>query len=350
MIAAGENSRQEDFDREHDLNLIRLPLTLSTWGISNLTGLQGYWRALKPLWTIIRAGKVRMVHCGKCLPEGLLAWTLKMCLGLSYACYVHGEELTNVGGSRELVWLMHRVFARADFVIANSDNTRRMLRGHWNLPAKRVHLLHPGVDTERFVPADRSPACRAKLGWGERPVVLTVGRLEKRKGNDQMILALKTIRQTFPDILYVIAGAGEQWHALHELVAQECLQPHVQFLGEVDDALLIRCYQQCDMFVLPNRQEGRDFEGFGMVLLEAQACGKPVIAGASGGTAETMRIPETGRVIPCEGPDKLAHLVIEMLADRQRLSRMGAAARRWAVEQFDWSNLARKAERLFNAS
>ena len=66
------------------------------------------------------------------------------------------------------------------------------------------------------------------------------------------------------------------------------------------DDRLVQCYQQCDLFVLPNRQVGRDIEGFGMVLLEAQSCGKPVIAGASGGTAETMQPGETGYVVPCD--------------------------------------------------
>jgi phosphatidylinositol alpha-1,6-mannosyltransferase len=112
---------------------------------------------------------------------------------------------------------------------------------------------------------------------------------------------------------------------------------------------MIQCYQQCDLFVLPNRQVGQDIEGFGMVLLEAQACGKPVIAGASGGTAETMRIPQTGHVIPCEGPEPLATLVSDLLADPARLTRMGEAARQWVVDHFDWGVLSSQAKRLFQA-
>jgi phosphatidylinositol alpha-1,6-mannosyltransferase len=115
----------------------------------------------------------------------------------------------------------------------------------------------------------------------------------------------------------------------------------------VDDDRLVQLYQQCDLFMLPNRQVGRDIEGFGMVLLEAQSCGKPVIAGASGGTAETMRIPETGLAIPCDEPGNLAAAVVELLADPGRRARMGAAAREWVVERFDWGNLSRQAEALF---
>src|SRR5262249_30803703 len=100
-------------------------------------------------------------------------------------------------------------------------------------------------------------------------------------------------------------------------------------------------------FVLPNRQVGQDIEGFGMVLLEAQACGKPVIAGASGGTAETMRIPETGCVVDCSTPTALGHAVSTWLADARLLARMGRAAWAWVVERFDWPVLARQAEELF---
>src|SRR5262249_1406750 len=125
------------------------------------------------------------------------------------------------------------------------------------------------------------------------------------------------------------------------------LSGHVQFLGEIADADLLHCYQQCDLFVLPNRQVGKDVEGFGMVLLEAQACGKPVVAGASGATAATMRIPETGQVVHGAGPDGLAALVAELVGDPARLARMGAAARPWVVGRFDWAALSRRAERVF---
>ena len=120
----------------------------------------------------------------------------------------------------------------------------------------------------------------------------------------------------------------------------------MQFLGPLGDDAMVKCYQQCDLFVLPNRQVGANFEGFGMVLLEAQACGKPVIAGASGGTAETMRIPETGRRVDCEGPELLVETVIELLGNRAEMRVMGERAREWALE-FDWPATAKKAAAAF---
>jgi phosphatidylinositol alpha-1,6-mannosyltransferase len=225
-----------------------------------------------------------------------------------------------------------------------------MLVSQWEIPSESVHVVHPGVDTEFFSPAQRDPEARRRLGWDERPVVLTVGRLQKRKGHDQLIRAIGQIRRFIPEVLYSIVGAGEERQTLEKIVGAGGLANHVQFLGEPSDDVLLTCYRQCDVFALPNRQCGRDIEGFGMVLVEAQACGKPVIAGASGGTAETMHIPETGRVVNCDGADDLAKLLIEWLANRSLLERMGTAARRWAVSHFDWSAVVRKAGTIFEGA
>jgi phosphatidylinositol alpha-1,6-mannosyltransferase len=347
LIAAGEDPRQQDFDRGHDLRVERLPLLMRAWGLRSIAGLRGYWRNFRRLRRLAPEHQVTMIHAARCLPEGFMAWLLKRWCGLPYLCYIHGEDVNSASTSRELRWMVRRVLGAADFVIPNSRNTLRILKDEWSLPEDRLRLLYPGVDTQRFVPAEPDPEVRARLGWGERPVVLTVGRLQKRKGHDQMIPAIAQVRQAIPDVLYAIVGDGEERGFLEDLVKKHELAGHVQFLGELEDAGLVECYQQCDLFALPNRQFGRDIEGFGMVLLEAQACGKPVIAGASGGTAETMRIPETGRVVNCDGPDQLAGLVIELLGNGDLLSRMGQAARPWVVDNFDWGSLSCQAARLF---
>jgi phosphatidylinositol alpha-1,6-mannosyltransferase len=347
VVAAGEHPDQAAFDRTHDVRVARLPLALPAWGLAGRGQLRALGRLVRALRRLVRAEGVTAVHCGKCLPEGLLALTLKWWTGRPYVCYVHGEEMTLTETSRELRWLTRRVVRGAAGLIANSRNTAAILTRDWGLPADRVHLLHPGVDTARFGPAARDPAARARLGWGARPVVLTVGRLQKRKGHDTLIAALPAVLRAVPDVLYAVVGDGEERPALEEQVRRAGLGDHVLFLGERPDADLLTCYQQCDLFALPNRQVGQDIEGFGMVLLEAQACGKAVVAGASGGTAETMRVPDTGRIVPCETPGPLAAVLTELLTDPGRLARMGAAGRRWAVEHFDWAALSRRAVDLW---
>jgi phosphatidylinositol alpha-1,6-mannosyltransferase len=346
-VAAGEDARADGFDGTHDLRVKRLPLAMSAWGVRSWAGLRGYARVYRAVRRMVKENKVGRLHCGRTLPEGWVAWLLKKSQGLPYVCYVHGEE-TNLGlTSRELRWMMQRVIGSADYLIANSQNTARVLRDGWDVPDEKIKILHPGVDVRRFVPAARDEAVRAELGWAARPVVLTVGRLQRRKGQDQMIRAIARIRQTVPDVLYAIVGDGDDREYLRQLIDEHDVADHVQMLGEIDDEQMIQCYQQCDLFALPNRDVDGDFEGFGMVLLEAQACGRPVLAGDSGGTVETMHVGETGRIVDCTNPEPLADAVAELLDDAELRERMGTAARAWVTERFGWESLSRQAEALF---
>jgi phosphatidyl-myo-inositol dimannoside synthase len=346
-VLAGSDPNQDSFDATHDVNVRRIPLTLPHWGFCKLNGLCDYWKLFNTVRSVIRSEHIQRVHCGRSLPEGWIAWLLKRLCGVPYVCFVHGEDVEMAAGSRELAWMVRRVLRGADFVVANSANTAGILHDSWQLDEDHIRILHPGVDTQRFVPVARDKDVRNRLGWDDRTVILTVSRLQKRKGHDTMIRALSTIREAVPDVLYAIVGDGEEREELDRLVDAEGVQEHVQFLGELDDAAMTQCYQQCDLFVLPNRQVGRDIEGFGMVLLEAQACGRPVVAGASGGTAETMSIPETGHVVPCDGPDELAALVTQLLLDPERLREMGRNARTRVTSQFDWDALSREAAEAF---
>ena len=349
VIAAGEHPQQQEFDAQHQVNVVRVPLALPTWGVNSLAGSRGYWRAIRTLQRVIHRERVGMMHCGRCLPEGLMALSIKWWSRVPYLCYAHGEEIQYATESRELGWLLRRVLRDAERIVANSLNTKLILTHDWRVPEARIHVLHPGVDTTHFVPAQRDPDIRRQLGWDDRMVILTVGRLQKRKGHDQLIAALPMIRQRFPDVRYAIVGDGEEREQLEALARSRGVADAVQFLGEMDDGGMVRCYQQCDLFALPNRQVGQDIEGFGIVLLEAQACGKPVIAGASGGTAETMRVGETGLVVPCETPEPIAEVVVELLSSPERRQKMGAAARAWSYD-FDWGSLSRKASTMFDES
>src|SRR5581483_11787156 len=124
-VAAGEDPRQEAFDCTHDLRLRRLPLTMKAWGLRSLSGLAGYGRALRRLGPLLRSEHIEMIHCGRCLPEGVMALALKWRYGVPYLCYVHGEDVATATDSREHAWMVRRVMRNAEFLIANSQNTER---------------------------------------------------------------------------------------------------------------------------------------------------------------------------------------------------------------------------------
>lgn len=329
------------------MSVYRVPFQFNEYGLRSRDGLRGYWCAWRALRGVLRREPIHAAHAGRVLPEGWLAYLLKWRYGLPYLCYVHGEDVNSYSLSRELRWMARRVLRAANAVLVSSQNSRRILLDEWKLPAAKVRLLYPGADTNWFVPAERDERVRESLGWKGRTVVLTVGRLQARKGQDQMIQALRAVRRHVPDVLYSIVGDGGDRPRLEKLVAETETSAHVEFRGEPADDELLLCYQQCDLFVLPNREINKDIEGFGMVLVEAQACAKPVVAGASGGTAETMQHGRTGLIVDCSGPDLLAQTVVELLQDVPRRVAMGRAARAWAVERFDWESLARQAAEIF---
>ena len=210
-----------------------------------------------------------------------------------------------------------------------------------------MRVVNPGVDASYFVPVGCDPAVRGRLGWGQRPVLLTVGRLQARKGQDRVIQALPKVIQAVPDLVYAIVGDGSEKERLVKLVEGFGLQDSVRFYSDCDDATVLAMYQQSDLFILANRQIGSDVEGFGMVLLEAAACAKPTLAGNSGGTKEAIVDGTTGRVIDGDDSEAVATAIIDLLSSPTIAQSMGAAGRRRVEAEFDWPILAAKVGQAF---
>ena len=263
-------------------------------------------------------------------------------------CFIHGEDIETASLSREHSLLVKAVLKRSTLLVCNSENTAQLVTQQWGIQSNKVKVLSPGVDSSRFVPAAANEAEISRLGWHGRQVILTVGRLQKRKGHDRLLQALPKIVAALPDVLYVVIGDGEEKPCLQSLVSELNLTNHVSFLSEVSDEVMLSCYQQCTLFILPNRTVGKDIEGFGMVLVEAQACGKPVVAGDSGGTRETMLDGQTGYIIDCTNTDTISDTLINLLDDQQLLDSMGTKGRQHIVENLDWKAHTEQAKTLFS--
>lgn len=348
LVAAGDSPSAAEFDRTHSHKVFRLPMTLGDRGLRKPASLRYYLRTAWRVRRLIRRHKIDFLLCGRNLPEGFIGYLVNRLCGVPFAFFSHGEDIGVSRGSREMTWMTRRVMARATAAIASSFNTRRMFVNDWGYPAEKVRVIQPGVDTVRFIPVPADEQFRAEMGWVGRRVLLTVGRLQKRKGHDTVIRALAAVQVKVPGVLYAVVGTGDEDANLRRLAADCGVADAVQFLGGLSDDAMTKCYQQCDLFVLANRTIGvGDIEGFGMVLLEAQACGKPVVAGASGGTAETMRVPDTGRVVNCDAPEPLAGVLADLLADPVELAAMGRRGRAWVEEEFDWPKVAARAAEVF---
>ncbi len=348
VIAAGKSKDATQFDQSHNLNLNRLNLSSIDWGLKSRIGASFYWRTYWELKKIVKSENINFIHCGRCLPEGVMGYLIYLTMGIPYICYIHGEDIEAAATSRELSWLVGKVLKNAKKLICNSKNTAQLVTKRWPNVSKNINVLNPGVDINKFKPASLDSDFQTRMGWAGRQVILTVGRLQKRKGQDMMIKALPEIINRIPNAIYAIVGDGEELEPLRALARKLNALDYVQFLTEINDEDLLKCYQQCDLFILPNRTEGQDIEGFGMVLVEAQACGKPVIAGDSGGTVETMDISKTGFIVDCTDANKISTVVTDLLNDKQKIATMGENAARFSSENFSWEKHKEIAKGIFN--
>ncbi|WP_233267311.1 glycosyltransferase family 4 protein [Paraglaciecola sp. L3A3] len=347
QILAGNDPSSSEFDTQASIKIDRDNLTSTEWGFVSLIGLKFYIKSAWRIRTFIKQNKITQLHCGRVLPEGVIAWLLNIFTGIPYACYVHGEDLETAQSSREQYFICGQVIKRAKKIICNSQNSANIVAKFGEKAAAKTVVLHPGVDSEVFVPNNKDETVLASLGWTGKKVALTVGRLQARKGQDMMIKAVPEILTKISNFHYAIIGGGEQKEELVKLVEELNLQQHVQFFSEISDKDMLACYQQCDLFILPNRTIDNDIEGFGMVLVEAQSCGKAVIAGDSGGTKETMLIGETGVIVDATQTSFIAESVSRLLVDESKLLAMGKRGRVHVVESLDWKALVIKAKELF---
>jgi phosphatidylinositol alpha-1,6-mannosyltransferase len=308
------------------------------WGIRNPRALWHYLRLALRLKMAARSATT--IHCGRALPEGVAAWLRRRSGGPRYACWAHGEDIATALTSRELTFLMRRVYAGAAVVFANSLNTRRMLR-ELGIAEDRLEIVYPGVDTQRFRPDIDASEIRQRIAPRGETVLLSVGRLQTRKGHDLMIQAVRrlTSRHHRP-LRYVIVGDGPERARLEALVDQCGVREYVNFSGEVPAQQLPQYYAACDVFVLPNRVEQADVEGFGIVFLEAAASGKPAVGGRSGGVPEAVADGVSGLLVSGTDVEELA-ATIGQLMDSESLRRsLGEAGRDRAVREFGWEAAA----------
>jgi phosphatidylinositol alpha-1,6-mannosyltransferase len=281
------------------------------------------------------------VWFGAAAPLALLAQRARGAGATRVLASTHGHE---VGWSMLPVArsVLRRIGDGTDVVTFVSRYTRSRFAPAFG-PKARLEYLPPGVDTDRFRP-DRAARdeLRDRYGLGERPTVVCLSRLVPRKGQDMLIKALPTIRQRVEGTALVVVGGGPYLDSLRELARDRGVADHVRFTGGIPSAELPAHHALADVFAMPcrTRGAGMDVEGLGIVFLEASATGVPVIAGQSGGAPEAVQHNKTGLVIDGTSVDEVAEAVAELLSDRDRAAKMGAAGREWVTSQWRWDTLA----------
>jgi phosphatidylinositol alpha-1,6-mannosyltransferase len=277
---------------------------------------------------------------GAAAPLGLLGPALRTAGVRHLVGATHGHETGWVAlpGSRQL---MQRIASNLDVVTYISEYTRDRLA-----PAlagrTRLAQLSPGVDIDRFTPRADGAAVRRRYGLGEAPVVVCVSRLVARKGQDVLVAGWPQVLARHPGARLLLVGGGPAEGALRRAVAARGLHDSVVLTGPVGHEELPAHYAAGDVFAMPcrTRRGGLDVEGLGMVFLEAAACGRPVVAGTSGGAPEAVREGVTGHVVDPRSPAAVATALTALLDDPAGARAMGEAGRAWVEQRWSWTTIA----------
>ncbi len=288
--------------------------------------------------TLARDLRADVIFVDPMLPLGLAAPRVR---AAPYVVVAHGSEITVYGRVPGSASLGRHVVRGASAVVAAGTYPAREC-AHVARRAVPGVIVPPGVDVDRFHPLDEATraATRARFGLDARPLVLGLSRLVPRKGFDVVIEAVAGIAGA----QLAIAGDGRDRDRLERLAARAGIGERVTFLGRVADADLPALYAAADVFAMccRDRWGGLEAEGFGIVFLEAAACGVPSVAGRSGGSHEAVADGETGLVVDPRAVGAVREALARLLTDDELRARMGAAARRRAVEDFAYDDLAER--------
>lgn len=305
-----------------------------------------------PLFIIFKLKhKPKIVITSQVLFSGLTAYFIKLIFGIPYVIIAHGEEFSTYYHNKfKFKYFFAKIVSQnSEIIISNSYNTSEILNLFYSINNNKIRIIHPIVDISESN-IDETLANKIKNeNFLNKRVILMVGRLyEERKGFDVAIEAFYRVKKIYNDVSLVIIGPGDN-SKLYDLVVSRNLTNDVHFLGKLERNLLLNYFFICDIFLMPNRTlSNGDLEGFGIVFLEANMFGKPVIGGASGGTIDAIQDMVSGLLVDGESIDEVEHSLIRLISDDNLRIKLGISARNRVLSEFNEDVQSKKFEMVLN--
>ncbi len=287
--------------------------------------------------------KIDIIQCGVPLPISFVAFIVKIILGKPYVVYTYAMDVIRPQRSWLRVKILRIGLKNADTVFTISEYTKGKLL-ELGIPLRKIVKIPIGVDYGTFNPNINSKKIEEKYNLKNKKVILTVGRLVRRKGQDKVIKVMPHVLEKVSNVVYIIIGEGEDKSRLKNLVEELKLGDRVIFTGYIPNKELPCYYNACDVFIMPSREipEEGDAEGFGIVYLEANACGKPVIGGKSGGIPDAIMDGKTGLLVDPHSEEEIAQALIKLLSDEDYAQKLGQNGLDRVRKELTWEKTAKQ--------
>lgn len=257
--------------------------------------------------------------------------------GTPYVTFGYAYEFLKFRRNPLFAALLRRAYARSTAVVAISHFTRQGLES-FGVPPERIRVIFPGAPPARDFAQDELAAIRHKFVLDSDRVILGVGRFIPRKGHITLVRAMPRILERCPDASLVLVGQGPALYEAVQTARALGVRERVLFPGRLSDDEIAALYATCEVFALPTGEDAKgQVEGFGLVFAEANAYGKPVVAGRSGGVVDAVLDGETGLLVEPGNPDAAADAIGSLLADRELARRLGENGKRRVESELNWT-------------
>jgi phosphatidyl-myo-inositol dimannoside synthase len=343
IVSTGRYPEDSKADEQLPTRIDRLPLASSR--LRSLPGILAWSRRAAAL--ALEHG-VEFIWCGNIKPAAYPAWWTKLRNRVPYGILLHGGDLLILGRQVRGSLLKRRtaraLLGSASVLVTNSTWTQALCERvleelGLGRQQGRIRTVALGTDPIRFRPQLSTEPVRARYQLEKRRWLLSVARLARHKGHDVGIRTLARLKEAYPDLGYAIVGSGEELGRLQRLALSLGVANRVRFLGNVPDDDLPALYNCAEIYLGLSRMTDQAVEGFGISLVEASACGLPVVAGRAGGIPDAIHEGKTGLLVDPQDGDEVA-ITLHQLLDNPTLGRRLGAAGRQAVETYyNWDRV-----------
>lgn len=294
-----------------------------------------WFRGVFEIWRTANQRACKQIVAAQLLPVGSMAYLLHLFTSMPYSVQVYGMDLAQVLCHPRKRRLAGRILRSAHSIIANSKATAELAStcAGKEIPVTVVYPVPAALHPDKTMIVD----LRQRYQLSGKRMVLSIGRLVERKGQDRLIEAMREVSAAQPNTVCVIVGDGPDRERLRTLAGKQ--GDSIIFTGAVTAEERDAWLSLCDVFVMVSRSLPGDVEGFGMVYLEASSLGKPIVAGRSGGAVEAVADGATGLLVDPESTGGIAQAILTLLKDQTLSEKLGEEGRFRFQSQWNWETM-----------